>query len=144
MILDDNLVFTDDKTPATGASEPVALTSFHNPGKVNDLYIMLRVTAAITGATSIDVKLQQSDTKNGSYTDVPGFGITLSQDDGDFDAGAVKGYYAFPPTLTKQWMKLYYTVTGSVTAGKLFAAITPFRDIPYESGEYIDAGKVVG
>lgn len=144
MILDDNLVFTDGPVTATGASVPVALTSFHNPGKMSDLYIMLRVTEAVTGATSIDVKLQQSDKKDGSYTDVPGFGLTLDAADGDFDRGAVKGYYALPSTLTKPWMKLHYTVTGSVTAGKLFAAITPYRDIPYEAGEYIDAGKVVG
>ena len=144
MILDDNLVFTDGTLTSTGSSNPVALTSFHNPGKMDNLYIMIRCIEAFAGADSIAVKLQQSDTKDGSYTDVPGFGVTLSDDDGDFIQGAIKGYFSLPSTVTKPWMKLHYTVTGTVIAGKIFAAITPYKDLPYEPGEYIDAGKVVG
>ena len=46
--------------------------------------------------------------------------------------------------MTKPWLKLAWTVTGSFTAGKIFAALVREDSEAYEAGQYINSGKVEG
>ena len=46
--------------------------------------------------------------------------------------------------MTKSWLKMVATPTGTFTAGKVFAAVVREDDQPWEAGMYIDAGVVKG
>ena len=74
MLLDDNLVFFDGKEiKAEATSEPVALNSLFKPGKNHDVIPMIvTFTEAAEGGTSLKLTLQQGDTPDGAFEDVPG------------------------------------------------------------------------
>lgn len=73
MLLDDNLVFFDGKEiKAEATSEPVALNSLFKPGKNHDAIPMIvTFTEAAAGGTSLKLTLQQADTPDGVFEDVP-------------------------------------------------------------------------
>ena len=141
MIIDDNLVLYEG-TPTAGAGDAVALTSFLNPSKQDPIPVILKCTQNLAGATSVAVKLQQSDTKTGTYVDVPNSTVTIPT--ASFKVGNRVGWKYLPNGTTKQWLKLHVTVTGTLTAGKMFCAISGFMDEAYEDGMYINKGEVIG
>lgn len=142
MLIDSNLVFIDNKPVTTAVTgEEVGLTSFLKPGREEPIPLMIKVTEAFAGGTSLAIKLQQAEEKGGTYEDIPGASVTVLL--ADLTLGARIGW-RFLPDAKKPWLKMTATPTGSFTAGKLFAAIAREDDIPYEAGMYIDAGKVKG
>lgn len=142
MLIDSNLVFIDNK-PVTAAitGEEVGLTSFLKPGREEPIPLMIKVTEAFAGGTSLSIKLQQANEKGGTYEDIPGASVTVLL--ADLTLGARVGW-RFLPKAKKPWLKMTATPTGSFTAGKLFAAVTREDELPYETGMYIDAGVVKG
>lgn len=143
MIIDSNLVFTDAPVTATGASDPVALTSLYKPGRAEPIPILVRVTEDFAALTSLTVKITECATKDGTYTDVPAASMTIPL--ADLKTGKKFGWRYLPANVDKPWLKLAYTVTGTApTAGKVFAAIMREIEEAYEAGMYIDAGVVKG
>ena len=45
--------------------------------------------------------------------------------------------------MTKPWLKLKLSPTGTFTKGKLFAAVTREDVMPYDEGLYIDKGETI-
>lgn len=143
MLIDSNLVLLDDQSLAdTVTCETVGLTSFLTPGREEPIPICIKVTEAAAGGTKVEIKLQECDTKAGTFTDVPGAAITAPL--ADLTAGKRLGWRWLPAEVGKPWIKLVVTLTGTFTAGKLFAALAREDDLPYGAGMYIDGGKVKG
>lgn len=141
MLIDSNLVLVEaDLRGAVINGDPVALTSLTLPGKFDAIPMCFKASPDVAGGTKVTVKLQQSDTKEGVYADVNGstFELTLAE----LKAGA-KGIKYVPRGVTKQWIKMIVTPTGSFSAGKVFAAVMREDDEPYEPGLYIKDGRVV-
>lgn len=143
MIIDSNLVFTDGAVVATSVSEPVALTSLFKPRRMDPIPMSVRVMEDFNTLTSLGLRLTESDTAEGVYTDVPGTSMTIPL--ADLKAGAKIGWRFLPQNVEKPWLKIAYTVTGTVpTSGKIFAALLREREEPYEAGMYINGGIVKG
>lgn len=143
MLLDDNLVFFDGKEiKAEATSEPVALNSLFKPGKNHDVIPMIvTFTEAAEGGTSLKLTLQQGDTPDGAFEDVPG-GV-LDAKTADMAPGRSVGWRYLPAGVTKPWMKLKLSPTGTFTKGKLFVAVTREDVMPYDEGLYIDKGETI-
>ena len=62
----------------------------------------------------------------------------------DLTAGKSIGWRFLPPGVSKPWIKMVATPTGTFTAGKIFAAVVREEEQSYEAGMYIDAGMVKG
>ncbi len=143
MIIDNNLVLLEHTdTIAAGNGNAVALNSLLIPGKAEPIPVLIKVTEDMAGGTSATIKLQQSDSETGTYTDVTGASETITT--ANFKAGYKFAWKYLPRNVTKPWIRLNVTVSGTPTAGKLFAAVSGFMDEPYEAGQYIDKGTVVG
>ncbi|MCD7984136.1 MAG: hypothetical protein LUG19_07775 [Desulfovibrio sp.] len=142
MLVDSNLVLKEGAVTATGAGDPVGLTSLRIPGKGEPVPFAFKVTESFAGGTSVAFKLQQSASRDGSYADVDGSEFTLAT--AALTVGARAPVKYLPRGVTKPWLKLAWTVTGSFTAGKIFAALAREDIEPYEAGQYIDGGRVEG
>ncbi len=143
MILDDNLIFFDRASLGSAVSSAaVPLNSLFKPGKAEPIAVFVKVNETAATGTSITLKLQEADTEAGDYSDVPGSSETI------LTAALVKDakiYQRFLPAgVTKQWLKISVTATGTYTAGKVTAAIVREDEQPYEAGMYIDKGTVQG
>ena len=144
MILDDNLVFFDKASLGSAVtSAAVPLTSLMKPGKAEPICVFCKVNQTAATGTSITLKLQEADSEAGDYSDVPGTSETI------LTAALVKDAKVWlrwlPGAVTKQWLKVDVTLTGSTfTAGKITCAIAREDEQPYQAGMYIDKGAVVG
>lgn len=141
MIIDSNLILWEGPVAAR-AGNAIGLTSLHIPGKADPIPVLLRFTEDLAGATAVTVKLQQSDTRDGTYADVPDSALTIAA--ADFKVGKRAGWRFLPRGATKQWIKLVLAVTGTPTAGSLFCAVMREEDEGYEAGLYIDRGVTIG
>lgn len=143
MIIDSNLVFTDGPVNATSTSDSVPLTSFFKPGRMDPIPFMLRVTEDFTNLTSLTITLTESDSQDGTYTEVPAASMTIPL--AQLKAGAALGWRFLPSSVEKPWLKLAYTVTGTApTKGRIFAAMVREREEGYVAGMYINGGVVKG
>lgn len=144
MILDDNLVFFDRASLGSAVtSAAVPLTSLFKPGKAEPICVFCKCNETAATGTSITLKLTESDTESGVYSDVPGSSETI------LTAALVKDAKIYlrwlPGSVKKQWLKVGVTLTGSTfTSGKITAAIVREDELPYVTGMYIDKGAVVG
>lgn len=146
MLIDSNAVLVEAELKGAAITgDPVGLTSLKIPGKFDCLPIYFSASPDIAGGTKITVKLQQADTKDGVYADVDGstWEATTAQLQ-DISKGARVGIKWMPRSVTKPWVKMVVTPTGSYTKGKVFAAVTREDYEGYEPGLYIKGGKVVG
>ena len=143
MILDDNLILLDNASlTTTVTSNAVALNSLFKPGRAEPIPLWVKCTEAGAGGTSIAIKLTESDTEAGVYSDVPGSAETV------LTAALVKDakiYHRFLPAgVSKPWLKISVTATGTYTSGKITAAIVREDEQPYEAGMFIDKGVAEG
>ncbi len=141
MIIDSHLVLFEGPV-STKTGDPIALTSLKLPGKVEPIHICTRFTKDLAGATNVALVLQQADTQDGTYADVSGTSISISA--ADFKVGKRIAWRFLPRSVVNPWLRLKITVTGTPTAGSLFCAISGFEDEPYEAGQYVNKGIVVG
>ena len=145
MLIDSNAVFFDSVPVPSGevTGSAVGLTSLLKPGRAEPIHICAMVVEEdFAGGTSIDFKLTQSDSESGSYDDVPGSEVTVPL--ADLKVGRTIGWRFLPAGVTKPWLKMSATPSGSFSAGKIFAAVVREESQPYEAGMYIDAGRIVG
>lgn len=80
MIIDSNTVLLDS-APILGAvvtGDAVGLTSFFNPGREEPIPVSAKVVEDFKGGTSVAFKLQQAETKDGSYEDVSGSSVSVA------------------------------------------------------------------
>ena len=95
------------------------------PGEAVDL--LAQVTVAFVGGTSVALKLEtDDDVAFGSATDL---GSTPA-----IATAALVAGYRFPKQLPKEaierYVRLTYTVVGTMSAGKILAGLTLDRDTP--------------
>lgn len=146
MLIDDNAVLIEAEIKGAALTgDPVGLTSLKIPGKFDAIPVNFSASANIAGGSSVTVKLQQADEKDGSYTDVAGSSFVATLDELKKCAkGGRVGIKYLPRGVTKPWIKMVVTPAGTFTAGKIFAAIVREDDEAYEAGLYIKGGRVVG
>lgn len=145
MLLDANLISLDSAavTGAAVTGSAMPLTSFLIPGREEPIPICAKVVGEnFAGGTSITFKLTQADAQDGTYSDVPASPVTVAL--ADLKVGKTIGWRFLPRGVSKPWLKIVATPTGTFTAGKVFGAVVREDDLPYEAGMYIDKGVVVG
>ena len=126
MIIDSTLILHEGALTATGTSSVIALTSLKCPAKATAIPLTLRVTEDFAGATSLVCTLQHADSADGTFTDADALPLAAA----DLKRGFVSGWNALPRAVTGNFLRLKFTVSGTVTAGKLFAAILRDDDEP--------------
>lgn len=125
MIADKQNIFSEDQAiTVTAASTNVidlgnddaAIQALNEKG---DAELLVQVTTAFAGGTSLAVKLQSDDDEAfGSATDLIDTGAIVT-------ATLVQGYKfrLALPEINEQYLRLYYTVVGTMSAGKIFAGL---------------------
>lgn len=144
MLLDDNTVLLDNVAVLGTAvtSNAIALNALQFPGRSEPIPVTANITQSFAGGTSITFKLVQSDTSDGTYADVPGSSVTVPLT--DLVKGKTIGWRFLPPGVTKPWLKMVATPTGTFTAGKVFGAVVREDEQAYAPGMYINKGVVQG
>lgn len=145
MILDSLNMFSDQQaiTATADSTKKVHLGGLKLAGSMDPILVDIRVNADFNNLTNLNIKLQQADTENGSYADVVG------GDCGTLLLAALKigskfSIRVLPKGVTKPWLKLVYTVTGTApTTGKVTAALVREEQDSYQAGQYINKGKVI-
>lgn len=134
MRLDSQAIFSDaQEITASAASTNVVEISKPN-GHISevsfgkDIPLLIQVVEDFAGLTSLKVGVQTDD--NEDFSDAKTL-VEASLDLADLKAGA-----KFPiksvPAGNKGYMRLYYTVTGTATAGKITAGIVDAIDNSYQ------------
>ena len=118
MLLDKTVMFSDEQAlRATGAStHTLDLTAAGNaaPGR---LILIGHADTAFAGATQVVVALQTSDKSDFSSGVVTLISVTLT---GTELANTQRNLFALGvPAGLKRYLRVYYTVTGTVTAGNI-------------------------
>lgn len=126
MLLDQNTVLSDgQQIRASGASANVIDNGAAGNAAAGALFIVCQTEETFAGVTALEVALQTSDTP--SFTSVS----TLAKASfaaADLTAG--KLLLAAPVSLgMKRYLRAYYTVTGTGTAGKLSCFLTDAVDV---------------
>ena len=143
MLIDQSLVSIDNKAVSTAITgEAVALTSFFSPGREEPIPLCVKMTEDAAGGTALNIKLQEAESENGTYEDVPGASISHAL--AVLKTGALLGWRFLPAAVSKPWLKVVVTPQGTFTAGKIFAALVREDPQPYAAGMHIDGGKVQG
>ena len=123
MIIDKQLML--DQGVAVTASAPS--TNIIDQGAAgnaygNELYIVAKTSVAFAGGTSLGVQLQTSDTPNFATSTVlfDSSAIPVAKLTANTEIVKFK-----MPLGAKQYIRAYYTVVGTMTAGKLDVFFTP-------------------
>lgn len=132
MITDAQNRFSDAQSLAGAAATTVAtnvidlLSANRNVGRGYPKRIVALVGTAFTGGTNVKVEVIQSASSNMSSPDVLATGPTV------VDATAVAGYELLDvplPDVTKRYLSLQYTTTGTHTTGTIgFAGVVETTD----------------
>jgi len=122
MILDEQGLFSDEQAVTDSAASDNIIKTNGDIGKGTPVPILIQVTEAFAGLTSLTVSIQTDDAENFSNA------VTLASS-GAVPAASLTNGYRFPikflPSGIKKYLRLYYTVTGSnASAGKITAGIT--------------------
>lgn len=144
MLLDDNTILLDS-VPVLGAvvtSKAIALNALQFPGRSEPIPVAASITEKFVGGTALTINLTQSDTADGTYADVPGSAATIAV--ADLAKGKTVGWRFLPSGVTKPWLKMVATPSGTFTAGKIFGAIVREDEQAYAPGMYINKGVVQG
>lgn len=131
MIIDSTLVLHEGALTASGTSSVIALTSLKHPAKATCIPLTIRVTEDFAGATSLVCTVQHSSSADGTFTDTDALTLTAN----DLKRGHVTGWNALPRAVTGSFLRLKFTLSGTVTAGKLFAAIVREDDEPADASQ---------
>lgn len=128
MLLDKNTLFSDAQAlRSTGAStNTLDLTAAGNavPGR---LVLIAHADTAFAGATQVVCALQTSDKSDFSSGVVTLASVTLS---GTQLADTEKNLFALGiPVGMKRYLRMYYTVTGTVTAGAISCFVADIADM---------------
>ena len=134
MIIDSNLVLFEGTITATGNGQAVALTSLTLPAKLTNIPLKLCITEDFSGAESLTLTLQQADSATGTFSDITGASLSLNA--AALTKGAVQSWNTLPHACTKPWLRLHYSISGTVTKGSIFCALLREEEGGYEQGQY--------
>lgn len=119
MILDEQALFSDKQAVTADAASSNLIKVGGNIAKGTPVEVLCQVMEEFTGLTSLEVKIQTCDTENGVYADIASSGAIAV-------ANLVAGYrfsLKFLPNGVKKFIRLYYDVTGTGTAGTITAGV---------------------
>lgn len=121
MLFDNDLMFSDGQAITATASGPnvidcgqAILTTGLNGGL--ELFVLVIATTDFTGTGTIKVELQDCDTESGTFTTVASAPAVVAT---KFAKAVIP-----MPLEHRRYLKLTYTVDGTVAAGKVTAGIT--------------------
>lgn len=126
MLLDQNAMMSDKQTvAATGASENILDLGAASNAVPGALFAVCRTDEAFSGVTQVKVSLQTDDTADFSAAqELMAVTFALA------DLQSVKNLFAVVlPNGAKRFLRAYYTVSGSGTAGKLSCFLTDGVDM---------------
>jgi len=124
MILDKQNLFSDDQALTTSAASTNLIDMGSDDSSVptpnlKDAELFCMVNVAFVGGTSVKVSLQTDDNTDFSSA------VTLYNTEAVVTASLVAGYKFIMPRLpetgVEQYIRLYYTIVGTYTAGKVTA-----------------------
>ena len=126
MLLDQNTVFSDKQaiTAASASTHTVDLTAAGNtaPGA---LFLVCRIDEAFAGLTSMKIVLETAEQAN--------FADATALSAHEFAAAVLKAdkqvLAVGVPQGLKRYLRVYYTPTGTATAGKLSCFLTDAVDM---------------
>ncbi|MEG3641091.1 Bbp16 family capsid cement protein [Magnetococcus sp. PR-3] len=119
-----NSLFSEDQAVTTSGASDNHLNHTHlgDLGHGTPVPLSVQVTEDFTGCTSVQVEVQADD--NSSFSSP----TTLASSGAVAVAELLAGYRfplnVMPSGSGQQYLRLYYTVVGTATAGKLTAGIT--------------------
>ena len=121
MILDKENLFSEDQAiTVTAASTNLIDLGAAYKGEGEPVNILAQVTTAFAGGTSVACKLQTDDNASfSSATDVLDSGAIAT-------ATLAQGYkfkFSVLPNDLERYIRLYFTVVGTMSAGKVFAGL---------------------
>jgi len=119
MILDEQAIFSDKQEVKESAASTNIIKVNGDIGKGEPVELLAQVVEDFKGATSVAVSVQTCDEEDGTYVDLVSSGAVAL-------ANLVAGYrfpVKFLPIGIKKYLRLYYTVVGTGTAGKITAGI---------------------
>lgn len=120
MILDKEALYSDDQAITTTADSTNVLDLAKNSGPGKPVRLLIQVTTTFAGGTDITIDLETDD--NTSFSSLS----TIASTSTIALATLVAGYkfsIDFVPRLMERYSRLEYTVTGTMTAGKITAGI---------------------
>ena len=123
MLFDQTLILADDQTITSDTAGKIGDTAVTIQPKGDDystMWVAVVVKTALAGAGSVDVILQTSDASDFASGVVALHTITLSATNGT--KGAVFAYRL--PLGLKKYVRVYFDVTGTVSAGKATVGLT--------------------
>lgn len=126
MLLDQNAILSDAQaiTASAASANTIDLGAAGNAAS-GALYAVCRIDENFAGATSVKVSLQTSDADAfTSPTEMAGVTVAAAE----LKAGKIV-FAAAVPTGLKRYLRAYYTVTGTVTAGKISCFLTDAVDM---------------
>ena len=139
-IIDRNSVFFEGPLTANAAGNPVPLTGLKIPGRMEPIPLRLSVTEAFLPAETqgLTISMEQSDNADGPWTAVADASVTIvNTAEAPGLALGARPYLRFLPQGARRgWLRLSFTLTPvagkTVSAGRIFAALTREEDLPYE------------
>ena len=133
MIFSRQQMFSDGQpvTGTTASTHTLDTGAFRTPhrgkaldrdlGKGTPIPVLAQVVEDFTGLTSVKISVQCDDDSNfGSPKNVIEETLALA----DLKAGRQASFQVLPNHLTGRYIRLYYTTSGTATAGKITAGIT--------------------
>lgn len=127
MLLDQNTILSDgEELTATGASQNMIDLGAAGNAAPGALFVVCRVEKAFTGLTKLEVALQTSDTEDFA-TPVVLACVTPAAE--GFAKNGQTLFAAAVPAGLKRFVRAYYTVTGTVTAGEISCFLTDCVDM---------------
>lgn len=126
MLLDQNAMMSDKQAvAATAASENILDLGAASNAVPGALFAVCRTDEAFSGVTQVKVSLQTDDTADFSAVqELMAVTFALA------DLQSVKNLFAVVlPNGAKRFLRAYYTVSGSGTAGKLSCFLTDGVDM---------------
>ncbi|MEM8838669.1 MAG: Bbp16 family capsid cement protein [Pseudomonadota bacterium] len=91
-------------------------------GGSNGLNVLVQVVEDFVGGTSLTVRMERDDTSAFSSPDIVAESATIPV--ASLKEGKILPLTIVPPGVTGQYLRLFYDVAGSPSAGKVTAGIT--------------------
>ena len=126
MILDKQNLFSDDQEVTESAASTNYIDLGDNASEIQDdveknAEILAQVTTTFAGGTSIAVKIQEADETD--FSDAVDLHTTPAIALASLEAGYKFNLGRILPLVSKQYVRLYYTVVGTMSAGAITAGL---------------------
>ena len=114
MKFDKEALFSDSQAVDTATASTNVYNASKNFGKCYNQKILFEVTTAFVGSGTITATLQESDSATGTFSNVQELATFSGDAKGTYKGGVVQPY-----ALSKKYLRINYTKSGTVTAGSV-------------------------